>query len=953
MTYGWAILLFFLTIGTLAYSGVFSPTSFLPEECNLPGGLICEDYIIGEGEAKFIVRNGLSDRITITAFKVLDFEGGSLCSSSGDTNISRGGIGTIVTICDTDNQLKQKLILQVDFYLNDALDLSHRVSGTVRSEIKGITIFGEITTFGDIPKVWMFHFNNDQLLDGNWDFVKNNLDVIEFPINVVGVNHSKEIPAERLQQLFQIIPEDVAISVQAGGLLNWVEGDENKGEASAAIEIKNFERFADLGGTPDIITLDDPIRRSLYPNEGKTPLTVEQAADELVDYMHTVRAKFPDVQFVLLVNFPNWGWKGEPAYLLRTDDGGITRYDWGDYFEVLTTVFAKTQGTDVSFTGITVDNPYEYAIGEHVQGEATAHHTGDEDWIARIMDLENYVESQGLAFNLIINSARGGKTSDKLFQEETLAYLDIYRARGGSPAAYLVESWYPNPQAVVAETTLYSMTNTVREVISSVKGIIISPINNYAPTGIFGPFNTNFVSSGWAVDNDTPLQSIDVEMVLYSPLGERDVIATITANSSSNPGFPYPGDHRFSFTLPESLRTGVNIIHTYAIDAQTGERKELTGSPQMTGNVSLQLAGEPETVYNWTIDRCRQEDIPDLPTRVFRDAQGNLQLFSSFYMWYRESGPNFDNLTRNCNPVFTSHNNSDPSQYDDYEWLSATYRTSGNNIYALIHEEYHGEDFGNCPSGNQYMCLRMSITQGMSTDGGNTFQHAPAPQHLVASAPYQYDSAGGPFGYMVPSNIIKHADGNYYAFFNIQGGGTLGEGELKDGVCLARTASLENPSWRAWNGSEFSVRFINPYLELNVDSKDYVCEPIRFGSGSIAPLYSVLFNKNISKYVMSTIRAGISGGKTVTGVYYAFSNDIIHWTAPQLLWEVPRPAQNLPPGVEGILYGTLIDHNSSSINFETMGSEAYFYYKVRHMRSSQDKLYDRDLMRRRVIINYS
>lgn len=623
MTYGWAILLFFLTIGTLAYSGVFSPTSFLPEECNLPGGLICEDYIIGEGEAKFIVRNGLSDRITITAFKVLDFEGGSLCSSSGDTNISRGGIGTIVTICDTDNQLKQKLILQVDFYLNDELDLIHKVSGTMRSGIKGITL-----------------------------------------------------------------------------------------------------------------------------------------------------------------------------------------------------------------------------------------------------------------------------------------------------------------------------SNT-------------SPINNYAPTGIFGPFNTNFVSSGWAVDNDTPMQSIDVEMVLYSPLGERDVIVTIRANVTSNPGFPYPGDHRFTFTVPESLRTGVHIIHAYAIDAQTGERKELTGSPQMTGNVSLQLAGEPETVYNWTIDRCRQEDIPDLPTRVFRDAQGNLQLFSSFYMWYRESGPNFDNLTRNCNPVFTSHNNSDPSQYDDYEWLSATYRTSGNNIYALIHEEYHGEDFGNCPSGNQYMCLRMSITQGMSTDGGNTFQHAPAPQHLVASAPYQYDSAGGPFGYMVPSNIIKHADGNYYAFFNIQGGGTLGEGELKDGVCLARTASLENPSWRAWNGSEFSVRFINPYLELNVDSKDYVCEPIRFGSGSIAPLYSVLFNKNISKYVMSTIRAGISGGKTVTGVYYAFSNDIIHWTAPQLLWEVPRPAQNLPPGVEGILYGTLIDHNSSSINFETMGSEAYFYYKVRHMRSSQDKLYDRDLMRRRVIINYS
>ncbi|MBI2575400.1 hypothetical protein HYV82_05955 [Candidatus Woesearchaeota archaeon] len=44
MTYGWAILVVLVVIGALAYFGVLSPDTLLPEKCTLPILLNCKDH---------------------------------------------------------------------------------------------------------------------------------------------------------------------------------------------------------------------------------------------------------------------------------------------------------------------------------------------------------------------------------------------------------------------------------------------------------------------------------------------------------------------------------------------------------------------------------------------------------------------------------------------------------------------------------------------------------------------------------------------------------------------------------------------------------------------------------------------------------------------------------------------------------------------------------------------
>ncbi|MBI2145009.1 hypothetical protein HYU18_01665 [Candidatus Woesearchaeota archaeon] len=44
MTYGWAILVVLVVIGALAYFGVLSPSTLLPEKCTFPVSVSCTDF---------------------------------------------------------------------------------------------------------------------------------------------------------------------------------------------------------------------------------------------------------------------------------------------------------------------------------------------------------------------------------------------------------------------------------------------------------------------------------------------------------------------------------------------------------------------------------------------------------------------------------------------------------------------------------------------------------------------------------------------------------------------------------------------------------------------------------------------------------------------------------------------------------------------------------------------
>jgi len=311
------------------------------------------------------------------------------------------------------------------------------------------------------PEVWLCTARMFDLTrpDARWDYVRKRLTGIQLYIDRI----NKARP-EDLKKLAAVVRENgLKVSVECGGTLGFAPLDDRNGEFSARIELAKLDKWRRAGGRIDYLNLDGPVRRLLYPRRGKRRIpgftSIEDCANELMDYIRAVKAVYPGVRFFLLTNFPNWGYRGQPSYHAR----GPKQQDWGDYDLVIRTVLkiAKEQG--IRLDGVTVDNPYEYAVGEHFS--VKLEDPRKIDWLGRIRAFEDFARAHGLELNLIINSEKGGKTSDREFYERTLKMLDAYIQAGGKPTRYIVQSWYRFPETIVPETAPYSMTALVKAVL--------------------------------------------------------------------------------------------------------------------------------------------------------------------------------------------------------------------------------------------------------------------------------------------------------------------------------------------------------------------------------------------------------------------------------------------------------------------------------------------------------
>lgn len=366
-----------------------------------------------------------------------------------------------------------------------------------------------------------------------------------------------------------------------------------------------------------------------------------------------------------------------------------------------------------------------------------------------------------------------------------------------------------------------------------------------------------------------------------------------------------------------------------------------TKTPDPFPNPVLKITGEEDVVFDWTNDRCEKYNVADLPSRAFRGADGQVQFILSHFVSYRMVGPDLNNLEIDCNPIFSSDYDADPSLFNDSEWLAAPYTEDGQIIYALVHDEYEGHMHpGQCDKNYWYPpCWYGNLTLAVSTDGGQTYHHiAPPPANRFAGLPYRYESGAGPYGIFAPSNIIKGQDGYYYNLGQVQY-----YGNLDQGVCLMRTDNLSDPTaWRYWNGSAFKGRFLDPYKEDISNPKDYVCPPLEWDNIGASLVESLTYNTYLDRYVLVGISADWLDNREVWGFYYSFSNDLIHWTHRKLLLEITLPwtAKNNTDVM--YLYPSLLDPQSDSRNFETTGKTAYLYYTRQNF--GQGSL-DRDLIR--------
>jgi hypothetical protein len=359
--------------------------------------------------------------------------------------------------------------------------------------------------------------------------------------------------------------------------------------------------------------------------------------------------------------------------------------------------------------------------------------------------------------------------------------------------------------------------------------------------------------------------------------------------------------------------------------------------PSLT-SFRLEIAGPEEVVFDWTTDRCDDEDVPDLPARAFRDADGNVHLFATHYIWRRAVGPTLDSLRHQCQVLHRFHGNPDPAAFDDREWLAATYTEDGRTIHALVHNEYQGHLRPDRCQGSYDQCWYNAITLAVSSDAGASWQHAPPPEHLIGAHHRPYAPLSGPLGLFRPSNLFRNpSDGHVYAFVHqIEEQGS----HLTRGVCLMRTRTVADPrSWRAWSGGSFDHQFVNPYAAAARPCAYVDWEALHEMGESVA------WNEELRAFVMvGSETEDVPGRGLVGGFWFSFSRDLIEWTPRQRFMEAEFPWTYSCGDPDVLAYPSLLDPASPSRNFDVTGRRAYVYFTRIHYVNCQMTL-DRDLVR--------
>ena len=405
--------------------------------------------------------------------------------------------------------------------------------------------------------------------------------------------------------------------------------------------------------------------------------------------------------------------------------------------------------------------------------------------------------------------------------------------------------------------------------------------------------------------------------------------------SGTSPRIPVSRCHRVAVCLV-SLTSGV-------LSLSAGRSlTAASASAAKVPSVTARIVGAPESVFD-TRNSCELIDIPDAFPRAYRDFRNTVHLIATHYVARAMTGPSLNELHHDCKVIYSSPHDPDPAHFHDEDWITSLYTEDGWRIAALMHSEYQGDQHpGMCGDTAHPIpqdCAWIAVTYAESRDGGRSFREPTPPKNLVASLPYVYDkyNKGGAQGYNSPTNILKLGN-YYYSMVNVRR-------QYKAqgyGPCLIRTATLFDPSsWRGFDGKDFNIEFIDPYVDRGADPDKHVCYPIV--PGTIDSLAIDQKTRNILglAYVEDN-RYGRG-----SGLYAMASRDLIHWSSPSLVASTKEILAGDQRGNFSYLYFALLDPDSKDRNFITVSATPYVYY----VRLDNDHgPYERVLFRRRIRI---
>lgn len=122
----------------LAYSGVLTPDTFLPNKCLLPPGISCIDFNVETSRVVLILQNSFGRPITIEKVDVVKKNGGS-CSSI-DPLVIEDDRRAIFTVLDCNNgNVGDKFKGNINVTYTKEGALTKVMKGSIIAEISAIT----------------------------------------------------------------------------------------------------------------------------------------------------------------------------------------------------------------------------------------------------------------------------------------------------------------------------------------------------------------------------------------------------------------------------------------------------------------------------------------------------------------------------------------------------------------------------------------------------------------------------------------------------------------------------------------------------------------------------------------------------------------------------------------------------------------------------------------------
>jgi hypothetical protein len=312
-----------------------------------------------------------------------------------------------------------------------------------------------------------------------WTFVQGHVQALALHNNAIAKG-----TREQLEGLKAIVDaKGLAVVAEMGGLEQWrAPAGDQFGEQSAREEMDWSKLWwlpveeGGCGGRYDYIIMDDPIYRGLFPADKDEGRSIDQVANEIADAAALWCERFPGLRPVLGCNFPNWGWKGAPAYSdMPAMKGPLGR---GDYYPVLLRTVEVLREREIPLWGLILDNPYDYV--EKLAFSNQPERIAPLDFVARLRDVEQTARSLGLKFGLYMNTGvqdlepdgiSSTEERDRMYYTHTRNYFERYRAAGGEPDFWSTYSWMKSPTKLVPETEPYTQSWDCAQYIERLRGV--------------------------------------------------------------------------------------------------------------------------------------------------------------------------------------------------------------------------------------------------------------------------------------------------------------------------------------------------------------------------------------------------------------------------------------------------------------------------------------------------